>query len=288
MASVWLARIEGKHGFEKLVAIKMILPKYAADGQFEKMLLDEARIASHIEHTNVAQILDLGEQHEVLYLVLEWVDGDALSRLFRAARRKSQKLPPGVVLRVLADTCGGLHAAHELCGTDGSPLGVVHRDVSPQNILVSTRGVAKLIDFGIAKARDRLVGETGAGVLKGKIRYMAPEQALGKPIDRRADVWAVGAILYHLLAGTPPYEGENDLSSLNLLTAGSPPPPLPQNVPERVRAVVGRAMTHAPEARYPTAAALQAALEEAMVASGLATTTATVADYATVHLAAHI
>jgi serine/threonine-protein kinase len=285
MASVWLARLEGKHGFEKLVAIKTILPKYAADEAFQKMLLDEARIASCIEHVNVAQILDLGEEHDTLYLVLEWVEGDSLSRLARAVKKSGQQMPPGIILRIVADACGGLHAAHELRGQDGRLLGVIHRDVSPQNILVSTSGMAKVIDFGIAKARDRLVGETSAGVLKGKVRYMAPEQALGRPTDRRADVWALGAIVYRLFTGRAPFEGENELASLNLLASGRPPPPLPPGVHPSIRAIVKRALSHDLDARFSTAGEMQAALEQAMVEAGLVTTTSNVAAFAALHLA---
>ncbi len=223
MASVWIARQTGKHGFQKLVAVKTMLPKYAEDPAFQHMFIDEARIASRIEHANVTQILDVGEQHGVTYLVMEYVDGDALSKISRAARKKNVKIPLGVLLRIVADVCGGLHAAHELRDDKGRPLGVVHRDVSPQNVLVTTRGVAKLIDFGIAKARDRLSGDTNADTLKGKVQYMAPEQALGKAVDRRADVYAVGAVLYHLIAGKPPFEAENDIQTLFLVTSGRPP-----------------------------------------------------------------
>ncbi len=285
MASVWLARLEGKHGFEKLVAIKTILPKYASDEAFQKMLLDEARIASCIEHVNVAQILDLGEEHDTIYLVLEWVEGDSLSRLARVVKKSGQPLPPGIILRIIADACGGLHAAHELRGPDGRLLGVVHRDVSPQNILVSTSGMAKVIDFGIAKARDRLVGETRAGVLKGKVRYMAPEQALGRPTDRRADVWALGAVLYRLFTGKAPFEGENELASLNLLASGRPPPPLPTGLHPSIRAIVARALSHDLGARFATAGEMQENMERAMVDAGLVTTTSNVAAFAAMHLA---
>src|SRR5450432_667070 len=174
MASVWVARQRGKHGFEKLVAIKTILPKFAADVRFQEMFLDEARIASRIEHANVAQIFDLGEENEILYLVMEYVEGDALSKLNRACQRSGIRIPTGVILRVLSDTCAGLHEAHEMRDGSGRPLEIVHRDVSPHNILVSTRGTAKLIDFGIATARSRAGAETSSGVLKGKIQYMAP------------------------------------------------------------------------------------------------------------------
>src|SRR3984957_2773548 len=246
MASVWVARKRGKHGFEKLVAIKTILPKYAQDPRFQGMFLDEARIASRIEHLNVAQIFDLGEEHDTLYLAMEYVDGEALSKLNRACMRKNMKIPTGVLMRVLADTCSGLHEAHEL-KDDGKLLEIVHRDVSPHNILVSSRGIAKLIDFGIAKARSRVGNDTNSGVLKGKIQYMAPEQALGRPVDRRADVWAIGAILYHLLSGRPAYEGDNQLATLHLLGSGRPPVPLPDSVHPSIRAVVRTALAHAPE-----------------------------------------
>jgi serine/threonine-protein kinase len=284
MASVWVARQRGKHGFEKLVAIKTILPKFAADIRFQEMFLDEARIASRIEHLNVAQILDLGEEHEILYLAMEYVDGDALSKLNRACQKKNLTIPVGVVLRVMADTCAGLHEAHELKDAAGHALEIVHRDVSPHNILVSTRGIAKLIDFGIAKARSRVGTDTNSGVLKGKIQYMAPEQALGRPVDRRADVWAVGSILYHLLAGKPPYEGDNQLATLHLLGSGRPPVPLPSGVHPSIAAVVRKALAHAPESRYDTAAELREALEDAMVEAMVPTTPGDVAAFASAHM----
>jgi serine/threonine-protein kinase len=279
MASVWLARLSGKHGFEKLVAIKTILPQFAADLRFQKMFLDEARIASGIEHANVTQILDLGEQHEVLYLVMEWVDGDSLARLFRAVNKAGEKLPLPIIGRLVLDTCAGLHAAHELADKEGRLLGVVHRDVSPQNVLVSVKGVAKLIDFGIAKARDRAAGDTNSGLLKGKVQYMAPEQALGKPIDRRADVWAVGAVLYHLLSGAPPFEGENQLATLHMLSTGDPPKPLPDSVPAPVAAVVHAALEFDPEKRIATAAELGRRLEDALIEAKARATHADVAAF---------
>jgi serine/threonine-protein kinase len=279
MASVWVARQTGRHGFKKLVAVKTILPKHAADPRFQRMFQDEARIASRIEHVNVAQILDVGEQHDVTYLVMEYVDGDALSRLDRTLEKAGARIPLGVILRIMADVCGGLHAAHELRDDTGQPLGVVHRDVSPQNVLVSTVGVAKLIDFGIAKARDRLANETRADQLKGKVAYMAPEQALGGAIDRRADVWAVGAVIYDLLTGKPPLEGANDVQRLFTLASGRPPEPLPTTVPAPVAAIVSRALSHRADERFATAAEMQQALERAMVEVGASTTATAVAEF---------
>ncbi len=283
MASVWIARHTGKHGFEKFVAIKTVLPKFAADARFQQMFQDETRIASRIEHANVAQILDVGEQHDITYLVMEYIDGESLSAVHRALTKKGMKVPPGVVLRVLADICGGLHTAHELREDDGHLLGVVHRDVSPQNVLVSNKGVAKLIDFGIAKARDRIAGDTNAGQVKGKIRYMSPEQAVGGAVDRRADLWAVGAILYHLISGKPPYDGENDVQALMVLTSGRPPVPLPPGTHPAIVSIVKRTLIADVDARFATAAELQQALEDAMVDANLATKPAAVAAFLAEH-----
>jgi eukaryotic-like serine/threonine-protein kinase len=285
MASVWIARHTGKHGFEKFVAIKTVLPKFAADARFQQMFQDEARIASRIEHANVAQILDVGEQHDITYLVMEYVDGESLSTVHRTLNKKGLRVPPGVVLRVLADVCGGLHSAHELHEEDGPLLGVVHRDVSPQNVLVSTKGIAKLIDFGIAKARDRIVGDTNAGQVKGKIRYMAPEQAIGATVDRRADIWAVGAILYHLLSGKPPYDGENDVQALMVLTSGRPPVPLPATVHPAIAAIVKRALSFSVDGRFATAADMQQAIEDGMGEADVATNPTAVAAFLGEHVA---
>jgi serine/threonine-protein kinase len=284
MASVWLARQRGKRGFERLLALKTIRPDFADDAHFRQMFLDEARIASRIEHPNVARIHDLGEEEGVLYIAMEYVDGDSLSALSRACRRKNVELPAGVVLRVLADACAGLHEAHEARGADGEILGIVHRDVTPQNVLVSTKGVAKLIDFGIAKAGSRAGEETSAGVVKGKFKYMAPEQAFGGAIDRRADVWAVGATLYHLLSGRPPYEGENPLDTLRLLVSGQPPEALPDSVHPAVAAVVRKALTRAPDERYATAAELREAIEDAMIEAMVPTSVADVAAFVALHV----
>jgi len=285
MASVWIARQRGKHGFEKLVAVKTILPQFAADLRFQRMFLDEARVASRIEHFNVARILDLGEVHDVLYLVMEYVDGDSLSKLRRACRDHEVVMPIGIMLRILADACSGLHEAHELRGEDGKLLEVVHRDVSPHNILLSTKGVAKVIDFGIAKARDRLAGETNAGVLKGKIQYMAPEQALGRVVDRRADLWAIGASLYHLITGKPPFDAENTLGTLHLLTSGRPPMPLPPTVHPSIAAIARKALTNPPEKRFQTAAEMRDAMEAAMIDARVPATTADVGAFVVEQLA---
>ena len=262
MARVWVAKLRGKHGFEKMVALKTILPTFAEDQRFRRMFLDEAKIASGIEHVNVAQILDLGEQAGQLYLVMEWVDGDSLQELDRAAEKAGGALPIPVLVRVLADACSGLHAAHELADAHGKTLNVVHRDVSPQNILISAKGVVKLIDFGVVKARRRAAEETTTGTVKGKLHYMAPEQALGQgSVDRRADIWAVGATLYRLLARKPVYRGTTPLSTFKRLTSTVAPEPLPAHIPGALSTIVLKALAFEPERRFATAAELGSALE---------------------------
>ncbi|HWZ88113.1 MAG TPA: serine/threonine-protein kinase [Polyangiaceae bacterium] len=261
MATVWLARMRSEHGFDRTVALKTILPSLARDLRFRNMFLDEARIASRIEHPNVARVFDFGEQDENLYLVMEWVNGDSLSNLLRVAEADGYTLPLPVLLRIFADVCAGLHAAHELRDQSGREMNVVHRDVSPQNILVSDAGLVKVIDFGVAKARGRVAEETSIGVVKGKLQYMAPERVLGADVDHRADVWAVGAILYRILAGRPPYEGSDKGSIIRQLLAQDPVRALPSRVPHALARVVYKALAGTPNERYGAMAELQEEFE---------------------------
>jgi eukaryotic-like serine/threonine-protein kinase len=280
MAAVWLARFVDRLGFESMVVVKMILPKHSRDRRFQQMFLDEARIASRVEHANVARILHVGEHLSSPFLVMEWIDGDPLSKMLRVLATKNERVPLAIAARIVADAAAGLHAAHELRGQDGQLLGVVHRDVSPQNVLVANDGTTVIIDFGVAKARGRFAEDTCAGQLKGKVRYMAPEQALGdEAIDRRADVWALGAILYELLAGRPPFVGKNEIALLQKVTSGRRPPGLPSSVPAPLRAITMRALEPDPTARFATADELRLALESATTEHGGATTISVVANY---------
>jgi serine/threonine-protein kinase len=273
MGSVWAARASGSHGFERLVAMKMILPSLAVDARFRHMFLDEARLTGAIQHPNVAQMIDLGDEAGLLYQVMEWIDGAPLNHLFRVCEQRGEHLPVGVALRFIADVCSGLHAAHELCDASGAPLQIVHRDVSPQNILVTEAGAAKLIDFGIAKARARLSEDTSTGSFRGKLRYAPPEQALGKPLDRRADVWALGAVLRLALGGGFSYEGD-EVQILGALLRGDAPRPMPAVVPANLASIVSRAMAIRPEERFPSASAFGEALEAAMRALRVETSAA--------------
>lgn len=280
---VWLARLRGKRGFEKLVAIKV--PKLSGDMHFQEMLLDEARIASAIDHDNVAKIVELGEQGDILYIVMEWIDGEALSTLLRVLDKNKTAFPLALALRIAIDMCSAAHAAHELRGSDGTTLGVVHRDISPQNMLITSTGSVKLIDFGIAKARDRASGETTDGTLKGKIKYMAPEQAFGtKPIDRRADVFALGAVLFRLLAGHTPFEADNEVAILHKLASGAEPDRLPDSVPGPICDIIRKALKLEPDERFKTAFEMQQALTDAMARLGLTADAADLATFAEMHL----
>ena len=274
MGTVWLARMSGKLGFERLVAVKTILPTYSSDRQFSDMFLDEARIAAQIDQENVARILEIGEDRGVLYYAMEFIDGESVRKLYRDVRAAEQAFPLGVALRIIADACAGLHATHELRNDEGELLDVVHRDVSPQNLLVSVRGATKLIDFGVAKANARRSEETAAGTLKGKIEYMAPEQARGIALDRRADVYALGAVLFELIGGRPVRDTDDgkQLAALHDLMTGVPYVPLPVEVPEIVRGIVDRALAREPRARFPTTDALRLAIEQAILVTGLVAT----------------
>jgi len=279
MGTVWLARMSGKLGFERLVALKTILPTYSTDRQFCDMFLDEAKIAAGIDHENVARILEIGEDRGFIYYAMELIDGESLRKLYRDVRAAGARFPIGVALRIVADACAGLHATHELRDETGQLLEVVHRDVSPQNLLVSIRGTTKLIDFGVAKANARRSEDTAAGTLKGKIEYMAPEQARADALDRRADVYSMGAVLYELLASRPVRDTDEgrQLAALHELMTGVAYPPLPNDVPYVIRSVVDRALARDPASRFSSADELRHTLEQAMLATGQGATTDDVA-----------
>jgi serine/threonine-protein kinase len=269
MATVWAARQRGSRGFSKTVAVKTILPNLSDDPQFEQMFLDEASIASKIHHPNVAEIYDLGEQDEVLYLVMEWVDGESFSTLSKTARKNGSDIPLRVGLKIVAQAAAGLHAAHELRDDDDRLIQLVHRDVSPQNILVGSTGAAKIVDFGVAKALGR-AGETSAGQLKGKVPFMSPEQAKGGQVDRRTDIFALGIMLYRIATGAHPFLDEDDIKTLrNIITRPAMPPRVKNPAcPVALEKIILRALQKDPEKRYQTAAELETDLEGAMAASG--------------------
>jgi eukaryotic-like serine/threonine-protein kinase len=263
MARVWAARQHGQRGFTKIVAIKTILPHLARDAEFERMFLDEARIASMVHHPNVCEIYELGEEGRVLYLAMEWVNGESLAHVLRVSGQ-CQPLDPRVVARIVSETCAGLNAAHNLESDDGQALGVVHRDVSPHNILVSADGHVKVADFGVAKALGQSHSHTSAGQLKGKINYMAPEQVTGAPVDRRSDLFSLGCVLYEATTGVQPFKGEGDHQVMHRLLKGdaAAPSQLVPGYPPELEHIVMRALSTDPEDRYPSADRMRMALEE--------------------------
>jgi eukaryotic-like serine/threonine-protein kinase len=287
MASVWLAQLRAKRGFEKLFAVKTIKTELIADPRFQDMFLDEARLASRIEHPNIAQILDLGEKDEILYTVMEWVDGESLAKIHRIAQQRKTPIPPGVALRIMSDALAGLQAAHELKDETGNLLGVVHRDVSPQNILVTSNGAVKVIDFGVAKAKNRLARDTSGGAVKGKIHYLAPEQTVeGASVDHRADLWAAAICLYELVTGKEPYGELGDVDVLRKLMSDDPAPRL-NGLPERLIPIVpilDRALARDPAGRYESAAAMRRAFLGAMDELGLTSSSEETADFLRTHL----
>ncbi len=265
MGQVWLGRLQGARGFSKLVAIKTLLPTEQDLPRFEAMLAEEARLASLIQHANVVHTLELGEHEGLLYLVMDWVDGEPLGFLLKRANERGG-MPIGVAVALLSQVLAGLHAVHELSDAAG-PLGVVHRDVSPHNILVTYEGVAKLLDFGIAKATQQTTQNTQTGEVKGKFSYMAPEQILGSEVDRRCDVFAAGIVLYLLTTGRHPFKRHNTAAVIHAITADdpvAPPSTVVEDYPSELERVVLKALEKDAEKRWTSAEEMRAALEQAL------------------------
>ncbi|HVY47784.1 MAG TPA: serine/threonine-protein kinase, partial [Minicystis sp.] len=275
MGRVWAARMEGTRGFRKVVAIKTVSPSVAADPDAERMLLNEAHLASQIRHRNVVEILDLGEDEGVLYIVMEWVDGESLQRLLRSGGR-AEALAPWIAARIAADAAAGLHAAHELTDESGHKLALVHRDVSPQNILVGRDGTVKVVDFGIAKALGQVNQATRTGELKGKLSYMSPEQVSSRTVDRRSDVFSLGIVLFEMLTGSRPFVADHELGVIQLIAIAQPPRPstLAPNVPYELEQIVMTALARDPGHRFQTAEDLSLALEQFLSRSGQIVTAA--------------
>jgi len=262
MATVYLARMRGEGGFSRMVAVKMLHAHYAQEASFRAMFLDEARLVSRIRHPNVVATLDVVQDAGELFLVMEYVHGESLSRLLRTMHERSEKAPIGVVLSVMIEVLEGLHAAHEAKSEAGEPLQIVHRDVSPQNVLVGTDGVAHVADFGIAKAEGRLAEKFSNQGAKGKAGYMAPEQMRGQ-VDRRADLFAVGVCLWEMLTGERLFTGESflEIVTKSLDAQILPPSSLRPEVPGFLDDVVMRAVSRTAGARFATARDMAVALE---------------------------
>lgn len=266
MATVHLGRLVGPSGFARRVAIKRLHPQFAADAEIASMFADEARLSARIAHVNVVAMLDVVSAEKELLLVMDYVHGETLSRLLSHARGTGALVPVPLVVTVLADVLHGLHAAHEATGEDGAPLRLIHRDVSPQNILVGTDGVARVVDFGIAKAVGR-TQITRDGQVRGKIPYMAPEQLLHRSSDRRADVYAAGVVLWEALAGKRLFQADDEPTLFNLVLEQVIEPPMRHNpaVPPALDAITLRALERDPERRFADAREMARAIEEVVV-----------------------
>ncbi|MDB4971597.1 MAG: Protein kinase [Myxococcales bacterium] len=262
MAEIFLARVSGLPGFQKMVVIKRILPQLATQADFVEMFLDEARIAATLQHPNVVQMYDVGVVDANYFIAMEYLHGEDVRSLMKTLFRREMKLPLEHALNIVIGVASGLHYAHEKVGFDGKRLEIVHRDVTPQNIIVTYDGAVKLLDFGIAKASNRF-GETRFGTLKGKVPYMSPEQCRGEPLDRRSDIFSLGIMLYELTLGKRLYEGKSDFEVLKQIVEGTVTMPreLDPAYPPELEAICMRALEKEADKRYQTAREMQADLE---------------------------
>ena len=259
MADVFLAVARGPMGFNKLTVVKRL--RNSEEEIHVQMFLDEARLAARLNHPNIVHTYEVGEVGGKFFIAMEYLEGQSLFQLLEVLWDRSQGLSEPMAAFVASAALKGLHHAHELSDFDGTPIGIVHRDISPHNLFITTTGEVKLLDFGIAKARVN-TARTETGVLKGKVRYMAPEQVVGKPVDRRLDIFAFGVVLWEMLARRPLFEGD----AVTILTriATEPCPSVRSarpEVSEELDLIVGKALRQEPDDRYPTAEAMREDLE---------------------------
>ncbi|HEX5033556.1 MAG TPA: serine/threonine-protein kinase, partial [bacterium] len=257
MAEIYKAKTFGVDGFEKILAIKRILPHCAVDKEFISMLVDEAKLSVLLSHTNIVQVYDLGKVGDDYFISMEFINGINLREVLNRAKEISEKFSEEIVVYILSETCKGLDYAHSKKDNESKPLNIVHRDISPQNILLSFEGEVKIVDFGIAKAAMN-ISHTMAGILKGKISYMSPEQALGKPIDRKTDIFSTGLILYELLTGEKLFTGETQFEVLKKIrTTRLNENSFPESMPIGLRKILAKALAYSVKDRYDNAGDMQ-------------------------------
>ncbi len=269
MAEVFKAKTFGVDGFQRILAIKRILPNMADDAEFIDMFVDEARIAVQLSHANIVQIYELGKFESQYYIAMEYVSGRDLRQILTRLRQENRMLPLSAAIYIVSRICDGLDYAHKKTDASGRPLGVIHRDVSPQNILLGYEGEVKITDFGIAKAEDR-ASKTQAGVLKGKFGYMSPEQVRGLDIDKRSDVFSIGILLYEMLTGQRLFVGESDFSTLERVRNAEVPKPRDHNpdLSEELEAIIMKALAGEREDRYQDGSELADALQRFLITDG--------------------
>lgn len=265
MATVHFGRLIGEGGFSRTVAVKCLHAHFAKDQEFAEMFLDEARLAARIQHMNVVAILDVVAREGELFIIMEYVHGESLSKLIKEARKRKTPLPPKVVSAIVIGALEGLHAAHEAKSEQGEPLGIVHRDVSPQNVMVGVDGIAKVLDFGVAKAAGRMQ-TTRDGQIKGKLAYMAPEQLKAQDVDRRTDIYAASVMLWEALTGRRLFKADDDVGLFGMVLHAQvePPSSVVPSLPPELDAVVMRGLERDPEKRFATARDMAEALEKAV------------------------
>ncbi len=264
MAHVWTAEPDQGSGLGRTVAIKVIRQELARDREYARMFVDEATIASAIDHPNVCQTYELDRHSDGLFMAMEWVPGESLGGMLRRGNR-FDPLDPALAVRICADACAGLHAAHEALDEKGRPLGVIHRDVSPPNILISLQGQVKVSDFGVAKARRQLHERTKTGEVKGKFGYLAPEQIAGGDADRRIDIYAMGCVLYVATMGLRPFGNGPQAMPKILLGQYRRPSEIDPMYPPGLEQIIVRSLEHDPADRFQTADEMRAALEQWLV-----------------------
>ncbi|HLG22265.1 MAG TPA: protein kinase, partial [Candidatus Manganitrophaceae bacterium] len=280
MAELFLAKQTGLSGFEKVVAIKRILPHLTQGEEFVNMFINEAKLAALLSHQNIVQIFDLGSVDQSYYIAMEYIMGRDLRTLLNQAKAKKLPISIGDILLIVSKICSALDYAHRKKDLHGNDLHLVHRDISPQNILVSYEGEVKLVDFGIAKAA--MGGqETKTGVLKGKLAYMSPEQAWGKPVDRRTDIFALGIVLYEAVTGQRLFTGNDEISVLEKVRKAEAPPPAQFNpaIPPELEPILSKALAKEVENRYQTASEMQMALESLITQKGYAFSSLSLSGY---------
>jgi eukaryotic-like serine/threonine-protein kinase len=280
MGQVYLARQKGPVGFQKLLVVKRLLPHLSEEDEFIQMFLDEARIAALLNHPNIAQIYDLGEVDGIYFIAMEYVHGESISDVNKRAIQRKGGMPVEFKCRVIADAAAGLDAAHHARSPSGRKLALIHRDVSPQNVLVGFNGSVKIIDFGVAKAAGKL-SHTMVGTIKGKHAYMSPEQARGEPLDHRSDVFGLGTVLYELLTNTRLFKRESEMATLKAVVSAkvAPPSELVPDIPRALDAVVLKALARNRDERFATAGDMQLALEDFLFKQKLPGTTAHLAAF---------
>jgi serine/threonine protein kinase len=282
MADVFIANATGIEGFERYVVVKRIKQEQATNAAFVKMFLDEARLAASLHHQHIVQVHDIGQDGGEYFFTMEYIHGEDLRSMLAAVSSKKRQVPIAHVVTIMIAACGALHYAHEHRAPDRTPLNLVHRDVSPSNILVGFDGSIKVVDFGIAKAALR-TDQTKSGVLKGKVAYMSPEQCRGKSLDRRSDIHALGIVLYELLTARRLFKGDSDFMTMSAIVASRIPKPSQRrpDVSAELEAITLKALAKLPEERYQTADEMRRALEQYAQKAGIPTSTSAVGDFMT-------